>query len=192
MRHYHIIGVATIGEHSEAFHRAAEILLAAPTGAAGAAADPRMRKYARTDLDALRVRSNRHHLADILMPERHRQFHAALGETQPLPATKIEPAIGDMQVAVANARRQHFEQHLRARGLWRRRLVAFQRLTADAELKHAHVPPLGLGRRVCSIMPRDSLQRAANSAQGRVCGLIRSPWAPNGLRSISYRSVTGS
>src|SRR5260370_24664539 len=110
MRHYHIIGVATIGEHSEAFHRAAEILLAAPAGAAGAAADPRMRKHARTDLDALRVRSSRHHLADILLPERHRQFHAAVGEIPALPSAKIEPAIGEMQVAVADARRQHLYQ----------------------------------------------------------------------------------
>ena len=98
-----------------------------------------MRKHARTDLDALRVRSSRRHLADIFMPERHWQFHAAVGEAQALPAAKIEPAIGEVQVAVANARREHFEQHLRARGLWCRLLVAFQRLATNAELKHAHI-----------------------------------------------------
>src|SRR5437660_9251330 len=98
MRHYHVIGVTAVREHSETFHRAAKILLAAPAGAAAAAPDPRMHKHARTDLDALRIRSSRHHLPDTLMPERHRQFHAPIGETQPFPATQVKPAIGDMQV----------------------------------------------------------------------------------------------
>jgi len=68
-----------------------------------------MRKHARTDLDALRIRSGRHDLADILVPERHRQRHAAVGETEALAAAKIEPAIGEMQIAVADSRREHFE-----------------------------------------------------------------------------------
>src|SRR6516165_3362734 len=174
MRHYHVIGIAAVGEHAEAFHCAAEILLTAPARAAGTAADPRMRNHPHTDLDALRVRSDRHHLANILVPERHWQLHAAFGETQALAAAKIEPAIGEMQIAMADARREHFKQHLRALRLRRRLLVAFQWLATDTELKHSHVSPLGLGSRTCSTVRWDSLQRAANSAQERVCQLIRS------------------
>src|SRR5215831_14356757 len=186
---YHVIGIAAVGEHAEAFHRAAEILLTAPARAAGTAADPRMRNHPHTDLDALRVRSGRHHLAYILVPERHWQLHATVGETQALAAAKIEPAIGEMQIAMADARREHFKQHLRARRLRRRLLVAFQRLAADAELKHSHVSPLGPGSRICSTVRWDSLQRAANSAQERVCQLIRSQLLTKGTAQCPLSGV---
>src|SRR6202030_271715 len=58
-------------------------------------------------------------------------------------AAEIEPTVGEMQVAVADARREHFEQHLAASWLWRRLLLELQRLAADAELKHAHGSPFG-------------------------------------------------
>src|SRR5579872_6936929 len=142
MRHHDVIGIAAIGKDAEAFHGAAEILLAAPARPARTAADPRIRNHARADRHAFGVRSNRHHLADILMPERQRQLHAAVGEAEPFAAAEIEPTVGEMQVAVADARRQHFEQHFAAGRLRHRLLFGLQRLAADAELKHAHRSPL--------------------------------------------------
>src|SRR5262249_1127193 len=87
MRHQDVIGIAAVRKYAEAFHGAAEILLAAPARPATAAADPRIRQHARADAHALGVRSGRHHLADILMAERDRQLHAAVGETKALAAT---------------------------------------------------------------------------------------------------------
>src|SRR5262249_8321632 len=95
----------------------------------------------------------------------------------------------------------HFKQHLRARRLRRRLLVAFQRLAPDAELKHSHVSPLGPGSRICSTVRWDSLQRAANSAQERVVQLIpsqlltkgRAECALPGLKRIcSERALTSA
>src|SRR6516164_2064441 len=141
MRHQYVIGIAAVGKYAEAFHGAAEILLAAPAGSAIAAAVPRIGEHARADAHALSIRSNRHDLADILMAERHRQLHATVGETEPLAAAEIEPAIGEMKIAMADASRERFEQHLVAGRLWRRLLAGSQRLAADAELKHAHGSP---------------------------------------------------
>src|SRR5262249_28663306 len=143
MRHQDVIGIAAVRKYAEAFHGAAEILLAAPARPATAAAYPRIRQHARADAHALGVWSGRHHLADILMAERDRQLHAAVGETKALAAAETEPAIGEMQVAVADARREHFEHHLAASRVWGRLLLGLQRLAADAELKHAHGSPFG-------------------------------------------------
>ena len=138
VRHDHVIGIAAVGEHPEALHRATEILLVAPTGVAGAATDPRMCEHARTDPNVFRIRPCRNDLADILVPERDGQRHAAVRETEPLAATEIEPAVGEMQIAVADSRCKHFKQNLRAFWLRRWLLVALQRLATNADLKHAH------------------------------------------------------
>ena len=55
------------------------------------------------DLDALGVGADRHHFADVLVPERHRQLHAAVLQAHALAAAEIEIAVGEMQVAVADA-----------------------------------------------------------------------------------------
>ncbi len=138
MRQHQIIGIAAVGEHAEALHGAAEILLAALADRAVAAADPGMRQPAVADLDALRVGPDRHHLADVLVAERHRQLHAAVFEAHALAAAEIEIAVGQMQVAVADAGGQHLQQHLGAGGLGRRIFVALKRLAAGADLEAAH------------------------------------------------------
>ena len=66
------------------------------------------------DLDALGVRPDRHHFADVFVAERDRQLHAAVLQAHALAAAEVEIAVGEMQVAVADAGRQHLEQHLRA------------------------------------------------------------------------------
>ena len=81
-------------------------------------------QHAVADLDALGVGPDRDHLADILVAERHRQLHAAVVQAQLLAAAEIEIAVGQMQIAVADAGGQHLQQHLGARRLRRRRLVA--------------------------------------------------------------------
>ena len=73
-----------------------------------------MRQPAVADLDALRLRPDRHHLADVLVAERHRQLHAAVVQAQALAAAEIEIAVGQMQIAVADAGRQHLQQDLGA------------------------------------------------------------------------------
>lgn len=129
-----VIGVAAVREHAKALHRAAQILFAAPARAAAAAADPRMRKHARSHLDAFGFRPDRYDLADILMPERKRQLHATFGQTQAFAAAEIEIAICQMQIAMADARREHLEQYLRALWLRGQLFVASQRLAAHAKL----------------------------------------------------------
>ena len=73
-----------------------------------------MRQHARADLDAFGVRAGRDHLADILVAERHRQLHAAVGEAHPLAAAEVEPAVRQMQIAVADAGGQNFQQNFAA------------------------------------------------------------------------------
>jgi hypothetical protein len=80
-----------------------------------------------------------HHFADILVPERHRQFHAAIGKAHSFASAEIKPTIGKMQIAVANTRRQNLQQNFAAFGLRRRPLVALQRLTTNADLEHPHL-----------------------------------------------------
>ena len=78
------------------------------------------------------------HLADILVAKRHRQLHATIRQAHPLAAAQIEPAVGEMQIAVANAGCQDLQQHFAAVRLRRGLLVELQRLAADANLEHAH------------------------------------------------------
>ena len=73
-----------------------------------------MRKPSVADLDALGIRTDRHHLADILVAERDRQLHAAIGKAQLLAAAEIEPAVRQMKIAVADAGSEHFQQDLAA------------------------------------------------------------------------------
>ena len=138
MRHHQVIGVAAVRKDAEAAHGPAEIFLAALARTAGSASDPRMRQHARADLDPFRVGTDRHHLADILVAERHRQLHATVGQAQPLAAAKIKITIRQMQIAMADAGRQNLQQDLAARRLWRGLLVELQRLTANADLEHSH------------------------------------------------------
>src|SRR5690606_31632436 len=116
--------------------------LAALAGTAGAATDPGMNEPAVSGLDAFRIGTDRHHLADILMPERHRPLHAAILPTEALAAAEIEPAIRQVEIAMADAGGQHLEQHFGALGLRRRLLIELQRLAADAYLEHTHVVSL--------------------------------------------------
>src|SRR6185503_16464274 len=112
--------------------------VAALTWAAGAAADPRMRQPAVADLDSLSVRAECDDLADIFVTECNRKLHAAIGKAHPLAAAQIEPAIGEVQIAVADARGQDLQQNLCAFRLRRGLLIELQRLTANADLEHAH------------------------------------------------------
>src|SRR6185369_669716 len=138
MRHHHVIGIAAVREDTETAHGAAEIFFAALAQPAGAAADPGMRKPLVADLDALDVRADRHHLADILVTESDRQFHAAIGKAELFAAAEIEPPFREMNVAVADARRQNLQQDLAAVRLRGWLFVQLQRLAANADLEHTH------------------------------------------------------
>jgi hypothetical protein len=100
-----------------------------------------MRQHAGADFDSLGLRSDCDHLADVLVAERHRQLHAAVFQAHALAAAEIEIAVGQMQVAVADAGGQHLEQHLGAGRLRRRIFVALKRLAAGADLEAAHDTP---------------------------------------------------
>ncbi len=138
MRDHQVIGVTAVGKDAEAPHRAAEIFLAALTWTAGAAADPRMRESAVTDLDALGIWAEGDDLADVFVAKRNRKLHAAIGKAHPLAAAQIEPPIGEVQIAVADACGQDLQQDFCAFRLRRGLLIELQRLTANADLEHAH------------------------------------------------------
>ncbi len=144
----------------------AEIVLVALARRASAAANPRIRQHALSDLDALGLGADSHHLADVLVPERHRQLHAAVLQAHPLAAAKIEIAVGEVQIAVADAGGENLQQDLGAGRLRRRRLVALERLAADADLEHAH----------CRFLSRTFLgcrRRALPATQGTITGAVR-------------------
>ena len=138
VRHHHKIGVAAVGKHAEAAHGAAQILIAAQANRAGAATDPRVGQQHLANFNALDLGSDGHHFANVFVPERHRQIHAAILQTHPLAAAKIEIAVGEVQVAVADPGGEDLQEHLGAGRLRRRLLVALERLTANADLEHAH------------------------------------------------------
>jgi hypothetical protein len=97
-----------------------------------------MRQPAVANLDALGVRAESHHLADILVAQRHRQFHAAVGKAHALTATEIKIAVREMQIAVADPGGQNLQQHFTAGWLRRGLLIELQRLPANADLEHSH------------------------------------------------------
>ncbi len=79
VRHQQKIAVAAGAEHAEASRRAAELLVAALADRAFAAAHPGMRQPPVPDLDAARLRPDRHDLADALVSHGQRQLDAAVG-----------------------------------------------------------------------------------------------------------------
>jgi hypothetical protein len=78
MRHQQMRGIATVAIDAEETRRGAELLVAALAHHAGAATDPRIDQPLVADLDAARPGADRDHFADILMPHRKRQLHAAI------------------------------------------------------------------------------------------------------------------
>ncbi len=155
MRHDHVRRVAAVDEDAEAAHGAAQIVVAAQACRAIAAADPRIGEHALPDLDAFGIGPDGDHLADILVAERYRQLHAAVGDAQFLAAAEIEIAVGKMQVAVADAGGQHLEQHFGALGLRRRRLAERHRFAAGTDLEHTHIVP----SRPCSCFGREHISQ---------------------------------
>ena len=103
-----------------------------------AASHPRIDEANVSHFDALHIRPECHDLADILVTHRQRKLDAAIGEHQLLAAADLVIAVPDVQVGVAHAGREHFQQHLRARGLRRLGLVHLQWRAALADLKTAH------------------------------------------------------
>src|SRR6185312_10234667 len=100
--------------HAEKARRHAELLLAAATGGAGAAADPRMDQPLVAFLDAGRLGAERRHFTDDLVAHGERRDEAAVLDGQLLAAAQIVPAFPDVQVAVADAGRLRAQQHLAA------------------------------------------------------------------------------
>ena len=102
-----------------------------------AAAYPRSRPPV-ADPDALRLRLDRHHLADALVPHGERQLDAALRDGEPLAAAEVEIAVRNVQVAVTDAGGQHLHQHLGAGRRGGRLLGELQRRAALADLEASH------------------------------------------------------
>ena len=111
-------------------------------------------------LTPLASRPDGDHLADVLVAERYRQLHAALFHAQAVAAAEIEIAVGQMQVAVADAGGQNLQQDFGALRLRRRLLVEPQRLAADADLEHAHVVSLP-----AFFLPQETIPGAARHGE---------------------------
>src|SRR5262249_61918515 len=110
----------------------------APAHLAFAAADPRKHQAALADIDLLGVGTERRHLADGFVPHGQRQGHAAVGQLKLLAAAEIVDAFPEMQVAVADAGRDHPPQDLGTDRLRRRLLAPLQRGTALADVEALH------------------------------------------------------
>src|SRR5262245_43302339 len=108
MRHHQVVGISAIRKDTEATHGAAEVFLAALTWAAGAAADPWMRESTIANLDACGVGAEGNDFADVFVAQRNREFHTAIGKTHSLTAAQVKPAVGEVQIAVADAGSQDF------------------------------------------------------------------------------------
>src|ERR1700683_84980 len=117
VRHQEVVGVAAGTENADAERRAAQLLAAALADFALSAPQPGMHKPAVANLDAGRVRADGDNLADILVPHGQRQLHAAVAEFELLAAAQVVIAVPNMQVAVADAGRDHLEQDLTSRRL---------------------------------------------------------------------------
>ena len=103
---------------------------------------------------------DRHHLADVLVAERHRQLHAAIGEAHALAAAEIEIAVGEMQVAVADAGGQHLQQHLGAGRLGRRAArCSCSGCAAVADLEAAHCGCLPVAGHLSPVIPAGRSER---------------------------------
>ena len=137
-RHQHVRRVAALAEHADVLRLEAEVLVAAPAHLAFAAAHPRIDEAHVAHLDVLRVRSERDHLADVLMAHGERQLDAAIGEHQLLAAADLVIAVPDVQIGMAHAGGEHFQENLRAGWLGRLGLIHLQRRAALANLKAAH------------------------------------------------------
>src|SRR5262249_43594557 len=113
-RHDQVAGIPAVREAPGTAHGAAEIFFPALARLAGAAADPGMRQPTIADLDAFGIRTDRHHFTDILVAERHRQPHAAIGKAELFAAAEIKPPLREMNIAVADTRCQNLQQNLAA------------------------------------------------------------------------------
>ena len=115
-----MVGVTAGTEHADAERCAAKLLVAALADVTFPAADPRVNEPAVANLDAFGIGPDGDDLADILMTHGQRQFNAAIAELQLLAAAQVVIAVPNMQIAVADARGNHFEQDFGPGGLRRR------------------------------------------------------------------------
>ena len=95
-------------------------------------------QHAVADLDALRLGPTATTSPAFSWPSVTGSFMPRSSNLQALAAAQIEIAVREMQVAVADAGGQHFEQHLRTVGLGSRPLLQLQRRAALADMKLMH------------------------------------------------------
>src|SRR5262245_44640541 len=138
MRDQHVVGVPAVRKNAEAAHRAAKIFLAPLAGIAGPAPDPWMCEHPVTDLDSLGLRTKRDNFADILVAESDGQLHAPVGKTQALAPAEIEIPFRQVDIAMADAGRQDFQQDFAAGRLRRWLFVELKGLAANTDLEHTH------------------------------------------------------
>src|SRR6185312_9194913 len=89
-------GIAAVRKDAEVVRLEAEIFLAAQADLALAATHPRIDESYIADLDALGVRTDGDHFADILVTHGQRQLDAAVGEDQLLAAADLVIAVPDV------------------------------------------------------------------------------------------------
>src|SRR6185295_5685819 len=138
MRHDDMGAVAAGGPGAERARCQTEQLVAPLADRARAAADPRVDGVALADLDTLRIRPQRHHLAGNLVAHGEGQLHAALLDGDLVSPAEIEVAVPDVHVAVTDTGGFDAHEHLLADGLWRRVVTGLQRLPPLDDLHGAH------------------------------------------------------
>src|SRR5579872_2734496 len=142
MRRDNMIGIAAVSVDAEAIRLDAKVLVAPLAHGALATTDPGINEIGLADRDPFGLRSDRDDTAGCLMAHGQRQVDAAVLERQTLAVAEIVAAFPDMKIAVANARGDHFEQHLGALRRRRGRLSLDERLAESGDLVAFHAAPL--------------------------------------------------
>jgi hypothetical protein len=149
MRHHDMAAIAAGGPGAERARGQTEQLVTPLADRARAAADPRVDGVALADLDTLRSRPRRHHLAGNLVAHGEGQLHAALLQGHLVAPAEIEVAVPDVHVAVTDPGGFDAHEDLLAGGLRRRVLTQLQRLAPLDDLHGAHWLLLVLRAVVC-------------------------------------------
>ena len=138
MRNQQVRGKAAATMDADAARLHAEVLVAAATYDTLPASHPRVDQSDVANRYALRIRPDGDNLADVFVAHGQRQLDAAIQQLQLLAATDVVIAVPDVEVGVADARRDDAQHDLRARRLRRFALHALQRRTALADIVAEH------------------------------------------------------
>ena len=129
--------ISAIADDPQRIHGRAIIIAFLATGLTASAANPRVDQPCRTYLDITSFRPSRDHLAQDLMPHRHRELHAPIRHPELFAVAKVEIAVLDMYVRMTDPAAPNAEQNLAP--AWHR-FWPVDSLKVSAELRQRIAP----------------------------------------------------